>query len=150
MTDRIEKSIDLKAPAARVWRALTDHREFGAWFRVQLDGPFVPGTPATGHVTYPGYEHLTWRAVVQKIEPERLFSFTWHPFAIEPGTDYSTETPTLVEFTLEPTPEGTRLRVVESGFDKLPPHRRDTAFARNGEGWGIQMQNIAHHLDPHA
>ena len=87
---------------------------------------------------------------MQKIEPERSFSFTWHPYAVEPGTDYSKETPTLVEFTLEKTATGTRLRVVESGFDKLPAHRRDTAFQRNGEGWAIQMQNIAQYLEQHA
>jgi uncharacterized protein YndB with AHSA1/START domain len=150
MTDRIEKTVELKAPVSRVWKALIDHNEFGAWFRVKLDGPFVPGRVSTGHVTYPGYEHLKWEAVVQKIEPERLFSFTWHPFAIEAGTDYSKETPTLVEFALEKIPGGTRLRVVESGFDNLPAHRRDTAFQRNGEGWGIQMQNISQHLDRHA
>ena len=100
MTDRIEKTVDLKAPVARVWKALTDHKEFGSWFRVSLVGPFVPGARSTGHITYPGYEHLKWEAVVQKVEPERLFSFTWHPYAVEPGTDYSKETPTLVEFTL--------------------------------------------------
>jgi uncharacterized protein YndB with AHSA1/START domain len=150
MTDRIERTVDLKAPVSRVWKALTDHDEFGMWFRVKLDGPFRPGARSTGNITYPGYEHLKWEAVVQKIEPERLFSFTWHPYAIEPGTDYSKETPTLVEFTLEETATGTRLRVVESGFDTLPPHRRDTAFQRNGEGWTIQMQNIAQYLDQHA
>ena len=89
MTDRIEKTVDLKAPVSRVWKALTDHKEFGSWFRVNLDGPFVPGARSTGHVTYPGYEHLKWEAVVQKVEPERLFSFTWHPYAVEAGTDYS-------------------------------------------------------------
>ena len=97
MTDRIEKTVDLKAPVSRVWKALTDHKEFGTWFRVSLDGPFVPGARSTGHITYPGYDHLKWEAVVQKVEPERLFSFTWHPYAVEPGTDYSQETPTLVE-----------------------------------------------------
>ena len=150
MTDRIEKTVDLKAPVSRVWKALTDHKEFGSWFRVNLAGPFGPGARSTGHVTYPGYEHLKWEAVVQKLEPERLFSFTWHPYAVEPGTDYGKETPTLVEFTLEKTATGTRLRVVESGFDKLPAHRRDTAFQRNGEGWAIQMQNIAQYLEQHA
>src|SRR5262245_37550376 len=124
MSDRIEKSIELKAPVSRVWRALTDHREFGAWFRVQLDGPFAPGKTVRGKIAYPGYEHLTWEAVVQKIEPKRLFSFTWHPYAIDPNHDYSSEPPTLVEFTLEETATGTLLRVVESGFDKMPSHRR--------------------------
>ena len=150
MTDRIEKSIELKAPVSRVWKALTDHKEFGAWFRVRLDGPFVPGRVSCGSVTYPGYEHLKWEAVVQKMEPERLFSFTWHPYAVEAGTDYSGESPTLVEFTLEKTPTGTRLRVVESGFDRLPAHRHDVAFRSNEGGWTIQMQNIAQHLGQHA
>ena len=147
MTDRIEKTIELKAPVSRVWRALTDHEEFGKWFRVRLEGPFVPGQPSRGHVTYPGYGHLKWQAVVQKMEPERLFSFTWHPYAVEPDKDYSSETPTLVEFTLERTSTGTRLTVVESGFDKLPAHRRDLAFRMNEGGWETQMKNIAEHLD---
>src|SRR3982074_3365995 len=80
MNDRIEKRIELKAPVSRVWRALTDYREFGEWFQVKLDGPFVPGQVSRGHITYPGYEHVKWQAVVQKMEPEQLFSFTWpHP-----------------------------------------------------------------------
>jgi len=147
MNDRIEKSIELKAPLPRVWRALTDHQEFGTWFRVRLDGPFAPGQVSRGQVTYPGYEHLRWEAVVQKIEPERLFSFTWHPYAVEQSVDYSVEPSTLVEFTLEKTRDGTRLRVVESGFDKLPSHRRDLAFRMNEGGWAAQMENIAKHVD---
>src|SRR3954452_9608811 len=107
----IEKRIELKAPVSRVWRALTDYREFGQWFRVKLDGPFVPGQVSRGHITYPGYEHLKWEAVVQKMEPERLFSFTWQPYAVDPKVDYSAEPPTLVTFTLEPTATGTRLRL---------------------------------------
>jgi uncharacterized protein YndB with AHSA1/START domain len=150
MPDRIEKTIDLAAPVARVWKALTDHEEFGKWFRVRLDGPFVVGKVSRGHVTYPGYEHLRWEAVVQKIEAERLFSFTWHPYAIDPQVDYSGETPTLVEFILEKTATGTRLRIVESGFDKLPPHRRDEAFRMNDRGWGLQAENIAKHVDENA
>jgi uncharacterized protein YndB with AHSA1/START domain len=147
MTDRIEKTVELKAPVSRVWKALTDHEEFGMWFRVKLDAPFVAGQPSTGHITYPGYEHLRWRAVVQKMEPQWLFSFTWHPYAVEPEHDYSDETPTLVEFTLQPIATGTRLTVVESGFDKLPAHRRDLAFRMNGEGWTMQVKNIAEHVD---
>jgi uncharacterized protein YndB with AHSA1/START domain len=143
MSDRIEKEVEIKAPVARVWRALTDYREFGEWFRVALDGPFVAGESSTGHMTWPGYEHLKWEAVVQKIEPERLFSFTWHPYAIDPKVDYSGETPTLVEFTLEQSAAGTLLRVVESGFDKVPAHRRAEAFMRNEGGWTHQMKNIA-------
>ena len=147
MTDRIEKTIDLKAPVSRVWRALTDHHEFGTWFRVRLDGPFVPGQVSRGRIAYPGYEHLKWEAVVQKMEFERLFSFTWHPYAIDPSQDYSGEPPTLVEFTLQPIPGGTRVRVVESGFDKLPGTRRDEAFRMNEGGWSEQMKNIQQHVD---
>src|SRR5881392_740733 len=109
MDNRIEKRIELKAPLSRVWRALTDHGEFGEWFRVKLDGPFAPGEVSTGHITYPGYEHLKWEARVKQMEPPRLFSFTWHPFAVDPGVDYSKEPSTLVEFRLEPTAKGTRL-----------------------------------------
>ena len=148
MTDRIEKTIDIKAPVARVWRALTDHREFGTWFRVRLDGPFVVGQTSRGRITYPGYEHLKWEAVVQKMEPERLFSFTWHPYAVDPKQDYSAEPPTLVTFTLEKVQSGTRLTVVESGFDKLPAHRRDEAFRMNEGGWAAQVENIARHVAP--
>jgi len=146
MQDRIEKRIELKAPVSRVWRALTDHREFGEWFRVKIDGPFVPGQVSLGHITYPGYEHLKWEAVVQKMEPERLFSFTWHPYAIDPKMDYSNEPQTLVEFRLEPTATGTLLFVTESGFDKIPSHRRDEAFRTNDGGWTQQMKNIESHV----
>jgi uncharacterized protein YndB with AHSA1/START domain len=148
MNDRIEKVIDLKAPLSRVWRALTDHQEFGTWFRVRLEGPFVPGQVSRGHITYPGYEHVRWEAVVQTMEPERRFSFTWHPYAVDPKADYSREPSTLVEFTLEPIPTGTRLRIVESGFDKLPAHRRDEAFRMNERGWSAQAENIARHVEP--
>ena len=146
MSDRIEKAIELKAPVSRVWKELTDHKEFGAWFRVRLDGPFVPGQVSRGQMTYPGYEHIKWNAVVRKIEPERLFSFTWHPYAIDPKEDYSGEPPTLVEFTLEKTATGTLLRVIESGFDKIPARRRDEAFRMNERGWTAQMDNIAKHV----
>ena len=129
-----------------MWRALTDHREFGTWFRVRLDGPFASGQPVRGQITYPGYEHLRFEAVVQRLEPERLFSFTWHPYAIDPARDYSGEPSTLVEFTLEPAPSGTRLRVVESGFDRLPSERRLEAFRMNEGCWTIQMDNVARHL----
>src|SRR5229473_4906145 len=113
MSNSIEKRIELAAPVSRVWRALTDHREFGAWFRVKLDGPFVPGEVSRGHITYPGYEHLKWEAVVREMEPGRLFSFTWHPYAIDPNMDHSKETPTHVEFRLEKTKSGTLLSVTE-------------------------------------
>jgi uncharacterized protein YndB with AHSA1/START domain len=146
MTDRIETRIELKAPVSRVWRALTDYREFGEWFRVKLDGPFVAGEISRGHITYPGYEHVVWEAVVQKIEPEKLFSFTWHPYAIDPNKDYSQEAPTLVEFRLEKTPDGTLLLLTESGFDKIPSSRRVEAFRKNDGGWTEQTKNIESHL----
>jgi uncharacterized protein YndB with AHSA1/START domain len=142
MTDRIERQIELKAPVSRVWRALTDYREFGEWFRVKLDGPFVPGQASRGQITHPGYKHVRWEAVVQAIEPERLFSFTWHPYAVDPNMDYSNEAPTLVEFRLEETASGTLLRVTESGFDKIPSHRRAEALRMNEGGWEEQMKNI--------
>ena len=146
MADRIEKRMERKASVSRVWGALTDHREFGEWFRVKLDGPFVPGEVSRGHITYPGYEHLKWEAVVQKMEPERLFSFTWHPYAVDPKKDYSKETPTLVEFRLEKTSNGTLLLLTESGFDKIPSDRRLEAFRMNDGGWTEQMKNIEKHV----
>jgi len=147
MSDRIEKRIELKAPVARVWRALTDYREFGAWFRVKLDGPFATGKASTGHITHPGYEHIVWHAVVQQMEPEHLFSFTWHPYAIEPNVDYSAEPPTLVEFRLEPKGDGTVLTLTESGFDRIPAARRNEAFRMNDNGWAQQMENIRCHVE---
>jgi uncharacterized protein YndB with AHSA1/START domain len=146
MNDLIEKQIELKAPVSRVWRALTDHHEFGEWFRVKIDGPFVVGEVSRGQITYPGYEHLKWEATVQKMEPERLFSFTWHPYAIDPAIDYSKEPTTLVEFHLEPTAAGTLLRVTESGFSKIPKGRRPEAFRMNSEGWTEQLENVARHV----
>ena len=145
-SDRIEKRIELKVPVARVWRALTDYREFGEWFRVNLDGPFVPGQIARGNITWPGYEHVVWEAVVQAMEPERLFSFTWHPYSVDPKLDYSQEASTLVEFRLEPIAGGTLLLLTESGFDKIPSDRRDEAFRRNDGGWTQQMKNIETHV----
>lgn len=148
MEDSVEKRVEVKAPLSRVWRALTDYREFGQWFRVALEGPFVPGKATRGQITYAGYEHLVWVATVQRMEPERLFSFTWHPYAIDSKTDYSSEPPTLVEFKLEAIPGGTLVVVTESGFAALPAHRRDEAFRMNDKGWTMQMQNIAHHVEP--
>ena len=146
MNDRIEKRIELKASVSRVWQALTDYREFGEWFRVKLDGPFVAGEVSRGQITYPGYEHLKWEAVVQKMEAERLFSFTWHPYAIDPKVDYSKEPQTLVEFRLEKTATGTLLLLSESGFDKIPASRRMEAFRMNDGGWTQQMKNIERHV----
>jgi uncharacterized protein YndB with AHSA1/START domain len=148
MEHRIEKRIELKAPVSRVWRALTDYREFGEWFHVKLEGPFVPGQISRGHITHPGYEHVKWEAVVQKMEPERYFSFTWHPYSVDPKIDYSKETPTLVEFTLEKTANGTELLLTESGFDKIPSDRRPEAFRMNDGGWTEQMKNIESYVAP--
>src|SRR6516164_5000565 len=145
MNDRIEKRIELKASVSRVWRALTDHREFDQWFRVKLEGPFVPGQVSRGQMTYPGYEHLKWEAMVEKMEPERLCSLTWHPYAVDPKIDYSKELATLVEFRLEATPDGTRLTLTESGFDKIPAGRRLEAFRMNDGGWTEQLKNIESH-----
>ena len=142
----VQRAIELRAPVARVWRALTHFQEFGDWFRVKLDGPFASGKLATGKITYPGYEHLKMEMLVEKMEPERLFSFRWHPHAVDPSADYSTEPTTLVEFRLESTPAGTLLTVSESGFEKLPAHRRDEAFRGNDDGWAQQVKNIEAYL----
>jgi uncharacterized protein YndB with AHSA1/START domain len=146
MSDRIEKRIALKAPLSRVWKALTDYREFGEWFRVKLDGPFVAGQVSRGSITYPGYEHVKWEALVEKMEPERLFSFTWpHPKSLVKGefpADFTNEPRTLVEFRLQKTASGTLLVVTESGFDKLPEDRRLAGLRRNEGGWAEQMKNI--------
>ncbi len=150
MDDRIEKKIELKAPVSRVWRAITDYREFGEWFRVKLDGPFVAGEKSTGHITYPGYEYLKWEAVVQKLEPERLFSFTWsHPKAMDKAhysANYANDPKTLVEFRLEKTANGTLLVLTESGFENIPADWRLEAFRRNDGGWTEQMKNIESHV----
>ena len=147
--NRIEKQIALNAPVSRVWRALTDHKEFGEWFRVKLDAPFVPGQTSTGYITWPGYEHLKWEAVVQDMEPDSYFSFTWHPYAIDPTVDYSGETPTLVEFRLESTATGTLLTVTESGFEDVAEYRHAEAFLRNDGGWAQQIKNIEEYVAKH-
>lgn len=147
MTDRIEKSISIAAPVERVWRALTDHEEFGAWFRVKLDGPFVLGEESSGRITYPGYEHLKWEAKVVAMEEPSLFAFIWHPYAVDPERDYSADPRTRVEFRLEPVGEGTHLTVVESGVDALPADRRDEALRMNTGGWEEQVNNVRVHAE---
>ena len=142
--NRIEKHIDLKAPPSRVWKALTDHKEFGQWFGCVFEGPFVAGQTVRGKLNHTSYEQ--WVINVKKMEPERLFSFTWHPYPVDLTIDYSKETPTLVEFTLEAKGSGTHLVVTESGFDKLPANRRLEAFRKNDEGWIEQLENIANHV----
>jgi uncharacterized protein YndB with AHSA1/START domain len=145
--DRLEKQMVLRAPRARVWRALTNAKEFGAWFGVKLQGDFAPGKPISGQITYQGMEHLTMTVTVDRLEPEHTFSFYWNPYAIEPGVDYSKEEPTLVEFTLSDSgPSGTLLKVVESGFDRVPLARRAKAFEMNDQGWAEQLRAISEYL----
>jgi uncharacterized protein YndB with AHSA1/START domain len=138
----IERSIDIAAPVSKVWAAIADHKAFGSWFGVVLDQPFAPGQPSTGFITSPGYEHLRWTATVAEVVPERLLSFYWHPYAIDPAVDYSGEQSTLVEFHLEPVATGTRLTVIESGFDHVPEARRATAYLMNSKGWEIQLSRV--------
>jgi len=147
MADKIVKQIDLKAPVSRVWRAISDHKEFGQWFRVRLDGPFIPGAVQTGKMTYPGYEHLPWRVTVERVEPERLLSFRWHDFDQSSGLDIADQPTMHVEFRLEPTDKGTRLTITESGFEALPDPRRFEALRDNTEGWNIQAANIEAYLE---
>jgi uncharacterized protein YndB with AHSA1/START domain len=146
MQNTIEKRIELKAPVSRVWRAITDHREFGQWFGVNLEGGFVAGRVTSGHMSNPKYQHIKLEATVKEIRPETLFSFTWHPYAVDPKMDYSKETPTLVEFRLKEIPTGTLLVVTESGFDKIPADRRDEAFRMDEGGWTSQIKNIERHV----
>src|SRR6476659_1931577 len=145
-TDRIEKSIVLRAPRARVWRALADSKEFGAWFGVALEGAFAEGATVRGNITYPGYEHLTMEVLVERMEAERYFSYRWHPYAVDPKVDYSAEPATLVEFSLAEAEGGTRLTIVESGFDRIPAARRAEAFRMNDNGWSEQIKNVERHV----
>jgi uncharacterized protein YndB with AHSA1/START domain len=145
-TDRIEKKVRLRAPRARVWRALNDAREFGEWFRVKLESPFVEGATVRGQITYPGYEHVRMEVVVERLQPETYFAMRWHPAAVEPKVDYSAEPTTLVEFRLADDGAGTLLTIVESGFDRLPASRRAEAFRMNDQGWTIQAENISRHV----
>jgi uncharacterized protein YndB with AHSA1/START domain len=146
-TDRIEKQILLKAPRSRVWRALSNAEEFGAWFGVNFSGKqFVAGQSVQGNITYPGYEHLVMDVTVERIEPEHHLSWRWHPAAVDITVDYSPEPTTLVVFELTEVASGTLLRVVESGFDQLPAGRREEAFRMNNGGWEEQMANIEQHV----
>ena len=144
--DRIEKTVDLAAPVSRVWRALTDHEEFGQWFRVQLDGPFQVGATTTGNITYPGCEHMKWESVTERMEHERLFAFSWPPSAIDPDTDYGEDAKVVVEFRLQPSENGTRLTIIETGFLQFPESKRLEVLRSNDEGWDIQARNVAEHV----
>jgi len=142
-SDRIERKILLKAPRSQVWRALANAEAFGQWFGVALEGKrFVAGERTQGQITYPGYEHLIWDVAVERVEPERVFSFRWHPYAVEPEVDYSQESETRVQFELEDMDGGTLLKVVESGFNNIPEARRLKAFRMDSRGWDEQMANI--------
>lgn len=145
-TDRIEQRHELRAPRARVWRALTDAAEFGTWFGARIEGAFAPGRTVRGQVSACGHENLTVEIQVGEIKPEHYFSYRWHPYAVDPAADYSGEPTTLVEFHLEEIPGGTALTIVESGFDRIPIARRAEAFRKHGEGWVVQAQNLANHV----
>lgn len=144
--DRIQKTVDLAAPISRVWRALTDHEEFGSWFRVRLDGPFEVGKTTTGRITYPGHEDMQWESVTERMEHEHLFVFSWPPSAIDPDTEYDGDAKVLVEFRLQPTTTGTRLTITESGFLQFPESKRLEVLRSNRQGWDIQAENVAAHV----
>jgi uncharacterized protein YndB with AHSA1/START domain len=157
ITDRIEKRILLHAPRKRVWRALSDSSEFGSWFGVKFDGPFAPGACMRGVVApttvdaevakaQKKYEGMPFEITIEQMEPERLFSFRWHPFAVERGVDYSAEPTTLVVFELEEVADGIMLTVTESGFDQIPLARRAKAFTANEGGWGMVVKLIEQYV----
>ena len=149
MEDRIEVSIELKSPVARVWRAITDHEEFGEWFRVKLEKPFEVGGVSRGRITYPGYEHLVWLANIERMDRENLFSFRWHHYDIDvpiDEDDIPKQPTTLVEFRLEPIGSGTKVTITESGFSALPESLREKAFLGSKQGWNEQVKNIAAHV----
>lgn len=144
--DRIEKIVDLEAPVSRVWRALTDHEEFGKWFRVSLDGPFKVGATTTGRITFPGHEHMKWESVTEQMVHERLFAFSWPPSAIDPETKYDAGAKVTVEFRLQPTDDGTRLTITESGFLQFPESKRLEVLRSNKQGWDTQAEHVAAHV----
>ena len=145
-TDRIEKQILLRAPRARVWKALTDAEEFGAWFGWKVEGEFREGATLRGQITHQGYEHVNLEITIEQLEPQSLFSYRWHPHAVEPNVDYSGEPTTRVAFELQERSDGTLLKVTESGFDQIPVARRAKAYRSNGEGWAIQLENVEKYL----
>lgn len=146
-TDTIRQSTHIAAPIDRVWRAISDHREFGEWFKVALDQPFEVGKPSTGHFTYPGFEDMAWTVQIVAVEPPHRLAFRWHPHAVDPKVDYSAEPTTLVEFLLRESDGGTNVEVIESGFDAIPAHRRDQAFRMNSQGWAEQMHFLRDHVE---
>jgi len=147
-TDRIERSIHIKAPRPRVWRALSNAEEYGHWFGANLKGQaFAPGQRVQGPITISGYEHVVFDVVVERVEPENLLSYRWHPYAVDPAIDYSKEQRTLVTFTLKDADDGTLLTVTETGFDQVPPERCMDAFRMNSGGWEGQLRNIARYAE---
>jgi uncharacterized protein YndB with AHSA1/START domain len=149
MTDRIEKTIVLRAPRAEVWRAITTAEDFGAWFGARFTSAFKPATTVSGRITTPGYDHLLIDIMIERMDDQRLFSYRWHPHAVDAAVDYSKEPTTLVEFRLEDVPDGTRLTIVESGFDRLSADRRETAFRMNNDGWAQEVKNIERYVSDH-
>jgi uncharacterized protein YndB with AHSA1/START domain len=145
-TDRIEKRIILRAPRSRVWRALSNPDEFGRWFGARLVGDFAPGARVAGQMTIPGHEHVTFELVVEKVEPEAMLAYRWHPFPSDPNLDSASEPMTRVEFRLAEVTDGTELTVIESGFDRIPPERRAAAFRMNDAGWAEQLRNVERHV----
>jgi uncharacterized protein YndB with AHSA1/START domain len=145
-TDRIEKKVVLKAPRSRVWRAISDAEQFGEWFRVKLDGKFEEGQSIRGKILHKGFEDAQMELEVERIDPEKYFAYRWHPYAIDPKTDYSKEPTTLVEFRLEDAADGTALTIVETGFDKIPAARRAEAFRMNDNGWTSQVRSIENYV----
>ena len=145
-TDRIDKRVALRAPRSRVWRAITNADEFSAWFGVKLEGTFAEGAAVRGRITNPGYEHVTLEMLVERIQPEVLFSYRWHPYALDASVDYTQEPTTLVEFRLDEVGAETILTIVESGFDRLPASRRAEAFRMNDGGWTSQLKRIERYV----
>ena len=145
-TDRIEKRVEVRATRSRVWRAISTAKEFGEWFRVKLDGEFAEGATVRGRITHKGYEHVMLDMLIERIEPERYFSYRWHPNPLDPAVDYSAEPTTLVEFMLEDAEGGTVITIVESGFDRIPVGRRAEAFRSNEQGWAGEIKNLAQYV----
>ncbi|WP_336080017.1 SRPBCC family protein [Thalassospira sp. CH_XMU1448-2] len=147
MSNTIEKSIEIKASRSRVWKALTDSKEFGAWFGINIEGPFTVGKVSSGKITIEGFTHVPWNSTIKAMEEPSYFAYTWHPYAVDPDVDYSGEPETLVEFWLEESDGQTSVRVRETGFDNLPPHRIADALRANTHGWGAQLENIKKHVE---
>jgi uncharacterized protein YndB with AHSA1/START domain len=155
--DRIEKKIVLRAPLERVWRAISNAKEFGSWFGVAFDGPFTAGARLTGKIVpttvdaevarmQEPYAGKAFEWTVERIEPMNKISFRWHPYAVEEGVDYSKEPTTLIEFVLTEDAGGILLTIAESGFDQIPLERRAKAFKANEGGWGMQVRLVEKYL----